>query len=753
VFTQDFTTGGGGALPPGSTFSRGTIGTLYNSQGLVAYAPSNLYLYSQTFTNSGSWGTVAGTVAAAPSIVAPDGTNTAYSFVPNTVNTFHYFQQAIATTATNYTFSIYALAGAYQYGVVAVNTIGQVVVNLITGAITQTVGLVSATATAVGGGWYRITATATCAVGTQQVQFSGINQSTWLSFAADGVSGAYFWGAQAELGSTATTYTPTTTAAVYGPRFDSDPTNVLQQNLILNSSNPGGTYWSNQNLVFANNVLQAPDGTYTGTSVTAPTTGFTYLQTAVPTSVYYNSATTLTYSVFVKANTISQLYIGLYDTSFVGTSASAVVLSGPGTLVNVAGSEYSLTGLSTTQWTQVAVTRTGFAAQPQFYIYPNNNSSTPAGGSIGVWNPNVNLGSTALPYLATTSTPQTVCAPKGLLIEEARTNICYPSIPPATGYIYQFDCTTTANSGTAPDGTNTATLYTVTGINAISMMGLTSTASTTYTISAYLQAGTVNNVLIGMGNSASVNGFVANVTLTGAGSISGAATGTGTYISSTITALPNGWYRVTATGTVTDANDRFYFSNANSSLTTGTFYIWGAQVEAGGFPTSYIPTTTAAVTRNADSLTITNISGWYNQNASTMVFQADTSSTSATAFPGLGSFNAVTNSSANDVSMFTTTASGVGARVDVSGVAQQASTANTYTVGSTFKAAAYFNASNLGVVLNGGGVNISTNVSMPTGMTQMQIGNVYGNLLNGHIRSFSYYNYAMTNTQLQQVTT
>jgi hypothetical protein len=52
-------------------------------------------------------------------------------------------------------------------------------------------------------------------------------------------------------------------------------------------------------------------------------------------------------------------------------------------------------------------------------------------------------------------------------------------------------------------------------------------------------------------------------------------------------------------------------------------YFWGAQLEVGAFPTSYIPTTTSTVTRSADvaSITGSNFSSWYRQDEGTMFIE------------------------------------------------------------------------------------------------------------------------------------
>jgi hypothetical protein len=51
----------------------------------------------------------------------------------------------------------------------------------------------------------------------------------------------------------------------------------------------------------------------------------------------------------------------------------------------------------------------------------------------------------------------------------------------------------------------------------------------------------------------------------------------------------------------------------------GSAYLWGAQLEQGSFPTSYIPTQASTRTRAADNASITgkNFSEWYNQDEGT----------------------------------------------------------------------------------------------------------------------------------------
>jgi len=90
-------------------------------------------------------------------------------------------------------------------------------------------------------------------------------------------------------------------------------------------------------------------------------------------------------------------------------------------------------------------------------------------------------------------------------------------------------------------------------------------------------------------------------------------------ISHTIKPYPNGWFRISVTHAAVTASITCAVNTITG--TASTFYLWGFQCELGSFPTSYIPTTTAAATRSADLCSISgaDFTGFYNQSEGTWV--------------------------------------------------------------------------------------------------------------------------------------
>ena len=209
----------------------------------------------------------------------------------------------------------------------------------------------------------------------------------------------------------------------------------------------------------------------------------------------------------------------------------------------------------------------------------------------------------------------------GALIEGQRTNLALQSEDLGTTWMNTASSKTT-NSDTAPDGMVTADRV-VSDNSASTQHFITQAISglidnTVYTYSVYLKAG--SGTYSGW---ARVNVVPKSGTLTYAYvDLSNCTTGsTNNLVSSSISTSYDSWCRVSITGNIsngaTSPDIRVYLAEGNGDITfsgdnTSYISVWGAQVEAASFPSSYIPTTTAAVTRNADVLSFSNAGNFYN---------------------------------------------------------------------------------------------------------------------------------------------
>jgi hypothetical protein len=183
----------------------------------------------------------------------------------------------------------------------------------------------------------------------------------------------------------------------------------------------------------------------------------------------------------------------------------------------------------------------------------------------------------------------------------SRTNLALRSEEMDNATWVKTRSTVTANATTAPDGTTTADKLVETAVAGTHIIRQTVTvaANTTHSFTAYVKGAERTNGLIRMESGA--DGIAGNFQL-GAGTITLVTTGVGSGGVVSISALPDGWWRVRISGIINPTTtscdcDLTLRDGANAASYTGDgtsgLFFWGTQLEVGAVPTSYVPTVAA----------------------------------------------------------------------------------------------------------------------------------------------------------------
>jgi hypothetical protein len=185
----------------------------------VEGAATNLFLFSEQFDNA-AWIKTAINVNA-NSAVSPDGYSTADSLIPTTENLSHFIRSANSSFVSGVSYSQVFFAKSLgsagyrlrlRFEASAFTNITFADFDLTSGLMTGVSDGATALILAIGGGWFICSITATATItSSSNILMLVISSTGSQSHIGDGFSGVYLWGAQ--LGTSLTSYIPTTTAA------------------------------------------------------------------------------------------------------------------------------------------------------------------------------------------------------------------------------------------------------------------------------------------------------------------------------------------------------------------------------------------------------------------------------------------------------------------------------------------------------------------------------------------------------------
>lgn len=365
-------------VPEPIPFTRATTATRTNAAGLIELAPYNIVQYSEMFADS--WWVKTGSSITANTITAPNGTLTADTIIENTSTGDHKVFKVIPLPSGNtYTLSIYAkkkernliyLFDAY--------TARGTIFNLDTSATTSIgAGLINANIVSVGDGWYRCSGSVTIAISGNYSFEAGITNSTSsASYAGDGTSGAYIWGAQLVEGTSALPYLKTETR-LNRPRVDFSlggcPNLLLEPqrtNLAPQSSSFDSLSWAKASSSVTANTTSSPGGIVDADTLNSTTTSASIVAQAVT----IVSGTTYTLSFYIKQNTQRFVYIRFTSNTTPNNYVSVVFDLQDGTV--------GQTSLGATSGTLVSATTQ--SAANGFYRLNLTASINITDGNIGV---------------------------------------------------------------------------------------------------------------------------------------------------------------------------------------------------------------------------------------------------------------------------------------------------------------------------------------------------------------------------------
>ena len=436
------------------------------------------------------------------------------------------------------------------------------------------------------------------------------------------------------------------------------------------------------------------------------------------------SGQSYTFSVYAKASERTRLLLrtnnGSADQDTYFDLTNGTIVSGTGTIENAGNGWYKLSR-SLTATTSVS---SNFICQLLLVNTGTNTSYTGDGTSgLFIWGAQLNIGSTAKPYFPTTdrlNVPRLTYQNGGggcpsLLLENQSKNLVNFSEDLTQTSWSVAQISVTANATTSPDGTQNADKIAINNglVGGYIYQIQSTTSSTIYTGSFFVKSAGIGFTKFW----SSVSGAYCNAIINlSTGVITNGASPFPTI--PTATNFGNGWWRVSYTETSGGGSVPIYVdagSTSNGGDITGNgtdgIYLWGAQMEASSYPTSYIPTTSSSATRVADACYKTGISSLIGQTQGTMFIDTYVGNETDEVY---GWLQASLSGNPNDSIQVNRAGSNIQCQVYVGSTVQGIITGGTITKGQRIKVAVGYKQNDLVLYLNGTQIGVDTSTDIPT---------------------------------------
>jgi hypothetical protein len=523
---------------------------------------------------------------------------------------------------------------------------------------------------------------------------------------------------------------------------------LVPYNLFEYSETFENAYWTKIHSSVTANATTAPNGTTTADKLIEDNTSNVH-------HLLFPNITpsgTNTLSVYAKAGERNWIWLYLFDG--VAGSLFAWFDVSNGTLGSVNSGLTANIESAGNGWYRCSITRTqANTGNGGFGITNGNGTITYTGdGTSGAffWGAQLVEGSTAKDYQKTETRlniprldySNGTCP--SLLVEPQRTNLLtYSSSFDNAGWL-NTNVTVTSNTTTSPSGVQDADTI---AFSTSGYVGQSFSSSGFHSFSVYAKYIGTQWLYIQNYNGGDFgtwfdiqNGVIGTIE---------------SGVTASIEQAENGFYRCTITMNASSASSSvwvFFNTSSNGSYSrTGSSYFWGAQLEAGAYPTSYIPTTSASVTRNADVISKTGISSLIGQTEGTLFVDAYITGKDSSNGSILFATDKVSSGALIRIIYTSTNA----LRFDVfdGSSFQCLISAGAYNVGDRVKVAGGYKNNDFVMYVNGTQIGTDTSGSVPTTDTANINTSIYGDTNGSFVNAAALWQTRLDNATLAQLTT